>query len=167
MIHTLFRKHVALTLILTLIAGTILIGLRSVACPVTDWTRTTSDGHTVGGYSQECKNSERSATVYASVYKDVGYKWGFIPYLYVSNYASASGISNSSKSGDWYLDAYVSGDTDPRYKSDGFEGSFSKSHDAYNSWLFVSPSSSPSNEADAEVEHDQDSDVSTNSLSAP
>ena len=121
----------------------------------------------MGGYSQSCRNTERSASVYASAYKGVGYKWGIIPYLYVQTYASASGIDNNAKSGDWYLDAYVSGDPDPRYKSDGLEGSFSKSHDAYNNWLFVSPSSSPSNEADAEVEHDQDSDVSTNSLSAP
>ena len=45
--------------------------------------------------------------------------WGVIRWLYnEENTASASDNSNNSKSGDWYLDAYVSGDTDPRYKSD-------------------------------------------------
>ena len=165
MIHTFFRKNVAFTLILTLIAGATLIALCSFACPITDSTWMDSDGNIRGGYSQSCRNTEQSAYVYASVWKGVDYKWGVIPFLYVSSYASASGIDNNAKSGDWYFDAYVEGDGDPRYKSDGFEGSFSKSHDAYNKWYFVSPASTPGNEADAEVEHDQDSDVSTNELS--
>ncbi|MDE0400492.1 MAG: hypothetical protein OXL96_22080 [Candidatus Poribacteria bacterium] len=167
MIHTLFRKHIVLTLILTLFAGTTLIALHTFACPITDWTWMDNDGNILGGYSSDCRNTERSAYVYASAYKGVDYKWGIIPYLYVSTSASVSGIDNDAKTGSWSLDAYVSGDPDPRYKSDTFRGSFSKSHDAYNKWYFASPSESPSNEADASVSHDQDSDVSTSSLSAP
>lgn len=165
MIHTIFRKHVALTLILTLLAGTTLIALRSFACLTWDYTYMDDDGNIMGSLSQECKNTENSATVYASVSKYMEYKWGIVPYLKVSAYASASGIDNNAKSGDWYFDCYVEGSGKERYKSDGFEGSFSKSHDADTKVWFSSASNNVGNEADAEVEHDQDSDVSTASLS--
>ena len=45
MIQTIFRKHLAFTLILTLTLGTTLIALYSFACPVTDWTYMDDDGN--------------------------------------------------------------------------------------------------------------------------
>ena len=165
MIHTIFRKHVALMLILTLLAGTTLIALRSFACVTWDRTYMDDDGNLLGGWDQSCKNTEKSASAYASVWKSVDYKWGVIPYLYVSTYASASGIDNNAKSGDYYFDCYVEGSGKERYKSGDFEGSFSDSHDANTKVWFSGSGNNVSNEADAEVEHDQDSNVSTDSLS--
>ena len=165
MIHTFFRKNVALTLILTLLAATTFIAFRSIACWNQDNTWMDSDGNIMGGYSQECENTEKSVSVYASVYKSIEYKWGIIPYLYVTSSSSFTARDAPDQSGDWYLDAYVQGDPDPRHKSGDFEGPKSKSHYANNKWYFASPSESPANEADAEVSHDNHSGVSTVSLS--
>ena len=161
MIHTIFRKHIAFTLILTLLAGTTLIGLRSAACPIGGITY--SDG--TGWYSQTCENTEKTVYVSASVSKGMIFKYWVIPYLYVSSSASFTARDMANQSGDYYLDAYVQGDPTPRYKSGDFEGPKSKSHYGYNDWAFGSPSQNPNNEADAEVDHDNHSDVSTASLS--
>ena len=64
-----------------------------------------------------------------------------------------------------HLDAYVQGFAGDRYRSYSFDGYKSKSHYHYNDWIFGSPSQNPNNEADAEVDHDNHSDVSTDSLS--
>lgn len=104
MIHTFFRKHVAFTLILTLTLGTTLIGLRSVACPIQG--QTYSDG--TGWYYQDCKNTEKSVSVSASVSKGTTLKYWFVPYLYVSSSASFSSTSVANNSGDAYLDDAVS-----------------------------------------------------------
>lgn len=166
MIHTFFfRKTLAFTLILTLTLGTTLIAFRSFACPISDWTYMDEDGNIQGGYSQDCKNTKESASVHAYVSKGINYKWGFIPYLLVENSNHASGIGDDAKTGYWSLDAYVEGDTDPRYKSDTFRGAFSKSHGAHNKWFFTSLGATPGNEVDASVSHDQDSSVSTATLS--
>ena len=165
MIYTNFRKHVALTLILTLLAGTTLIALCSFACATWDRTYMDKDVNLLGGWDQFCKNTEKSAFVFASVWKSIDYKWVVIPYLYVSTYANARGIDVDKKSGTWSLDCYVEGSGIERKKSDSFRGPFSKNHDADTEVWFGSPSTNVRNEADAEVSHDQDSDVSTASLS--
>jgi len=161
MIHTFFRKHIALTLILTLTLGTTLIGLRSAACPIQG--QTYADG--TGWYSQHCDNTQKSVSVSASVSKGTTLKYWVVPYLYVSSSASFSSTSVANNSGDAYLDAYVQGFAGDRYRSYSFDGYKSKGHYHYNDWAFGSPSQNPQNEADAEVEHDNHSDVSTSSLS--
>ena len=119
---------------------------------------------TFWSYVQDCKNTEQSASVHAYVSKGINWAW-FIPYLLVENSASASSIDNNAKSGDWSLDCYVEGSGIDRYKSDNFEGSFSKSHNSSRKLWFGSPGDNVRNEVDASVSHDQDSDVSTSSLS--
>ena len=161
MIHTIFRKHIALTLILTLMFWTTLMGLRSAACPIQG--QTYADG--TGWYSQHCDNTEKSVSVSASVSKGMTWKYWIIPSLYVSSSASFSSITVANNSGDYYLDAYVEGFASERYKSGDFEGSDSDNHYHYNDWAFGSPSQNPRNEANAEVEHDNHSDVSTDFLS--
>lgn len=165
MINTIFRKHVAFTLILTLTLGTTLIALRAFACPIRDWTYMDKDGNLMGGYSQDCKNTEESAYAHAYVSKGINYKWGFIPYLLVENSAYVSGIDNEKKTGYWSLDCYVEGSGIDRYKSDTFRGSFSKPHNSIRKEFFGSRRMRIGNEVDASVSHDQDSSVSTNALS--
>lgn len=165
MIHTFFRKNAAFTLILTLIAGATLIALCSFACPIADWTYMDSDGNIMGGYFQDCDNTEKSVSVYASVWKGTTFKYWVIPHLYVSSSSSFTSRDMANNSGIAYLEAYVEGDPDPRHVSYSFNGPKSKSHYAYNDWAFVSSSANPGNKAHAEISHDNHSDVETDSLS--
>ena len=54
MINTIFRKHIAITLFLTLTLGSTLIALRAFACPILDLTYRDKHGNILGGTVGVC-----------------------------------------------------------------------------------------------------------------